>query len=127
MEADWPDAYRVNRWVKLLGRDDTAEEALADFTRFPRWMWRNREVARFLRWLRSENAERRPEDRAGFYGLDLYSLHSSMARAVEYLDKVDSAAAHRARKGYACFDGFGDEVQSYGYTASLNLSYSCRD
>ena len=127
VEADWPDAYRANRWVRLLGSDDTAEDALADFTRFPRWMWRNREVVRFLRWLRSENAERPAAARAGFYGLDLYSLHSSMARVVEYLDKVDPSAAHRARQGYACFDAFGDDVQSYGYAASLNLGYSCRD
>ncbi len=89
VEADWPDAYRANQWVRLFGTDSTAEEALADFTRFPRWMWRNREVVRFLRWLRSENAERRPDARAGFYGLDLYSLHRSMARVIEYLDKVD--------------------------------------
>ena len=59
VEADWPDAYRANQWVRLHGDDSTAEDALADFTRFPRWMWRNREVVRFLRWLRSENAERR--------------------------------------------------------------------
>jgi erythromycin esterase-like protein len=126
-EADWPDAYRANQWVRLLGDDDTAETALADFTRFPRWMWRNREVVRFLRWLRSENAERRPDARAGFYGLDLYSLHRSMARVIEYLDKVDPRAANSARRGYACFDAFGEDVQRYGYAASLNIERSCED
>jgi erythromycin esterase-like protein len=126
-EADWPDAYRANQWVRLLGDDDTAENALADFTRFPRWMWRNREVVRFLRWLRSENAERPLEARAGFYGLDLYSLHRSMARVIEYLDKVDPGAANRARRGYACFDAFGEDVQRYGYAASLNIERSCED
>ena len=127
VEADWPDAYRANQWVRLLGTDSTAEEALSDFTRFPRWMWRNREVVRFLRWLRSENAERRQDTRAGFYGLDLYSLHRSMARVIEYLDKVDSNAAKRARQGYACFDAFGEDVQRYGYAASLNVERSCED
>jgi erythromycin esterase-like protein len=127
IEADWPDAYRANQWVRLLGHDDTAEEALADFTRFPRWMWRNREVVRFLRWLRSENAERRADARVGFYGLDLYSLHRSMARVIEYLDKVDPGAAKRARQGYACFDVFGEDVQLYGYAASLNIERSCED
>jgi erythromycin esterase-like protein len=127
VEADWPDAYRANQWVRLLGTECTAEEALADFTRFPRWMWRNREVVRFLRWLRSENAERRPDARAGFYGLDLYSLHRSIARVIEYLDKVDPNAAKRARQGYACFDAFGEDVQRYGYTASLNIERSCED
>ena len=126
-EADWPDAYRANRWVRLLGEDSTAEEALNDFTRFPRWMWRNREVVRFLRWLRAENAGWSADTRVGFYGLDLYSLHRSMARVIEYLDKVDPTAAARARRGYACFDVFGDDVQLYGYAASLSLERSCED
>lgn len=126
-EADWPDAYRANRWVRLLGNDETAEAALADFTRFPRWMWRNREVVRFLRWLRGENAGRSAATRVGFYGLDLYSLHRSMAGVIEYLDKVDPPAAARARAGYACFDVFGDDVQRYGYAANLNLERSCED
>ena len=97
VEADWPDAYRANRWVRHASADDTAEAALGDFIRFPRWMWRNREVVRFLRWLRAENAGRTAEDRVGFYGLDLYSLHRSMACVVEYLDKVDPAGAEQAR------------------------------
>jgi erythromycin esterase-like protein len=126
-EADWPDAYRAHRWVRRSGEDQTAEEALGDFTRFPRWMWRNREVVRFLRWLRAENAGRALDERVGFYGLDLYSLHRSMSRVIEYLDTVDPAAAARARQGYACFDVFGDDVQSYGYAASLNLARSCED
>jgi erythromycin esterase-like protein len=127
VEADWPDAYRLNAWVRLTGTDDTAEAALADFTRFPRWMWRNREVVRFLRWLRAENGARNAGTRAGFYGLDLYSLHRSMTRVVEYLDKMDPSAARRARESYACFDAFGDDVQRYGYTASLDLGRSCED
>lgn len=126
-EADWPDAYRANRWVRLLSDDVTAEEALGDFTRFPRWMWRNREVVRFLRWLRAENGGRPADERVGFYGLDLYSLHRSMAGVIEYLDKVDPAAAARARTGYACFDVFGDDVQAYGYAATFNLERSCED
>ena len=127
VEADWPDAYRANRWVRLSGDDQTAEEALDDFTRFPRWMWRNREVVRFLRWLRAENTGRTANARVGFYGLDLYSLHRSMARVLEYLDKVDPAAAARARRDYACFDVFGDNVQRYGYAASLSVERSCED
>jgi erythromycin esterase-like protein len=90
-------------------------------------MWRNREVVRFLRWLRAENAGRSADMRVGFYGLDLYSLHRSMARVIEYLEKVDPAAAGQARRGYACFDVFGDDVQVYGYEASLSLERSCED
>jgi len=125
-EADWPDAYRVNRWVHGAGADDTAEEALGDFTRFPRWMWRNREVVRFLRWLRAENAGRPADARVGFYGLDLYSLHRSMACVVEYLDRVDPAAAQRARRGYACFDAFGDDPQVYGRLAHFDLGIALK-
>jgi len=127
VEADWPDAYRANRWVRQLGDDTTAEQALGDFGRFPRWMWRNHEVARFLHWLRLENERRPAPARVGFYGLDLYSLHRSMARVVEYLDTIDPSAAAQARRGYACFDTFGDDVQLYGYAASLHLERSCED
>jgi erythromycin esterase-like protein len=127
VEADWPDAYRACRWVRHEGTDRTAEEALADFTRFPRWMWRNQEVVRFLRWLRAENAEREPDDRVGFYGLDLYSLHRSMTQVVAYLEKVDPDAARRARRNYGCFDVFGEDVQSYGYAAALGLERSCEN
>jgi hypothetical protein len=66
VEADWPDAYRANRWVRGLGSDAIAEEALADFTRFPRWMWRNHEVVRFLRWLRAWNSDREGDAQVGF-------------------------------------------------------------
>jgi erythromycin esterase-like protein len=127
VEADWPDAYRANRWVRRAGTDATAEEALAGFTRFPRWMWRNREVVRFLRWLRAVNSDRTADGAAGFYGLDLYSLHRSIACVIEYLDNVDPAAAARARRGYACFDIFGEDVQLYGYAASMDLDRSCED
>ena len=127
VEADWPDAYRANRWSRGLGNDATAEQALEDFTRFPRWMWRNQEVVRFLRWLKAANADRPREAQVGFYGLDLYSLHRSMSQVIDYLDRVDPDAARHARRGYACFDAFGDDVQLYGYAASLNLRRSCED
>jgi erythromycin esterase-like protein len=126
-EADWPDAYRANRWARLLGDDETAEAALGDFTRFPRWMWRNREVVRFLRWLRGYNSERPLSGRVGFYGLDLYSLHRSIGCVVEYLEKVDPHAAQLARQRYACFDVFGDNPQTYGYAASTRIAESCED
>ena len=78
VEADWPDAYRANQWVRGQSRDDTAQEALSDFVRFPRWMWRNRVVVRFLEWLRHYNLQEPGQRGAGFYGLDLYSLHRSI-------------------------------------------------
>lgn len=127
VEADWPDAYRANRWVRHEGTDTGAVAALDDFTRFPRWMWRNRDVVDFLTWLRGVNETRPPDGRAGFYGLDLYSLHSSISAVLAYLGKVDPAGAERARYRYACFEDFGEDTQSYGYAATVGLSRSCED
>jgi erythromycin esterase-like protein len=126
-EADWPDAYRANRWVRLDGADATADGALSDFTRFPRWMWRNREVVRFLDWLRGWNAGRPKAARAGFYGLDLYSLHRSIACVLEYLDTVDPEAAKQARRQYGCFDLFGEDGQTYGVATLRGLAATCED
>ena len=127
VEADWPDAYRVNRWVRHESDDPDPDSALSDFTRFPQWMWRNTVVADFVAWLRQHNASRTERARAGFYGLDLYSLHSSMAAVLEYLDKIDPAAAARARYRYSCFEHYGEEPQVYGYAAAFDLSRSCED
>jgi erythromycin esterase-like protein/predicted phosphoribosyltransferase len=125
VEADWPDAYRVNRYVRGVGADQDGVEALADFRRFPAWMWRNADVLDFVGWLREFNTHRRPEDRAGFYGLDLYSLRASAEAVLSYLQKVDPEAAVRARQRYACFDRFGDEMQAYAYATGSGLHASC--
>jgi erythromycin esterase-like protein len=127
VEADWPDAYRVNRWVRGASEEAGAEAALNDFTRFPRWMWRNTAVVEFVTWLRDHNASRAVTDRAGFYGLDLYSLHRSIEVVLAYLGKVDPAAAERARYRYGCFEMFGEDPQAYGYASSLGLSRDCED
>ncbi len=127
VEADWPDAYRVNRWVRHVSEEPNAEAALGDFTRFPRWMWRNRDVVAFLEWLHEHNGRQPVDARTGFYGLDLYSLHASMEAVLRYLRKVDPAAAERAQERYACFEHFGDDTQSYGYAATLGLTRSCED
>jgi erythromycin esterase-like protein len=124
-EADWPDAYRVNRWVRGVSTETGPQAALDDFTRFPRWMWRNADVVDFVKWLRTFNDGRTPEQRVGFYGLDLYSLHRSIDAVLTYLAKVDPAAAQRARHRYGCFEMFGDDPQAYGYASSLGLSRDC--
>ena len=108
VEADWPDAWRVNRYVRGGGEDGDATEALSGFLRFPQWMWRNADVLDFVGWLRAYNdAHAEPSRQVGFYGLDLYSLHASMAAVLRFLDVVDPDAAVRARNRYACFDHFG--------------------
>jgi erythromycin esterase-like protein len=128
VEADWPDAYRVNRYVRGVGTDTSGEAALAGFQRFPTWMWRNTEVLAFVEWLRAYNATVPDgQPKIGFYGLDLYSLYTSMVAVLRYLEKVDPAAAHRARARYGCFEHFGEDTQAYGYVASFDLSKSCED
>jgi erythromycin esterase-like protein len=127
-EADWPDAYRVNRFVRGAGRDTTAIDALADFRRFPAWMWRNADVLDFVEWLRQHNDHVGGAAAVGFYGLDLYSLGASTEAVVTYLAKVDPDAAARARRRYACFDHAEEEgAQAYGHGATLGLRPSCED
>jgi erythromycin esterase-like protein/predicted phosphoribosyltransferase len=123
VEADWPDAYRVNSYVRAANDDTTADEALSDFRRFPVWMWRNADVANFVAWLREHNDVR--ERKTGFYGLDLYSLYTSMEEVVSYLEEVDPEAAERARFRYSCFDQFGRDPQVYAYEAGIAGAEPC--
>ncbi|HEY4441753.1 MAG TPA: erythromycin esterase family protein [Candidatus Elarobacter sp.] len=126
VEADWPDALRVNRYVHGRGEDGDAADALGGFKRFPTWMWRNADVVDFIGWLRERNDRRSAPAKAGFYGLDLYSLHSSVQAVIGYLDRVDPDAARRARQYYGCFDDVTDP-QSYGYGVALGMTASCHD
>jgi erythromycin esterase-like protein len=126
VEADWPDAYRVNRYVRWVGTDEDAGAALSDFKRFPTWMWRNTEVVQFVEWMRAYNSTvPSDQDRVGFYGMDLYSLHASIDAVLRYLNTVDPEAARRARDRYGCFDHFGEDTQTYGYATAFGTSESC--
>jgi erythromycin esterase-like protein len=128
VEADWPDAYRVNRYVRRENNDVDAIEALTDFKRFPTWMWRNTVVVEFVEWLRAHNDTLSPgATKIGFYGLDLYSLRASMEAVLRYLEKIDPETAKQARDRYACFDQFGEDPQAYGYLTGLGLAKSCED
>jgi erythromycin esterase-like protein len=94
VEADWPDAFRVNRFVRGRAGDEDATEALGGFRRFPQWMWRNADVLDFVGWLRAYNdGLERDERPVGFYGLDLYSLHASIEAVLSYLRVVDPGTA----------------------------------
>lgn len=125
VEADWPDAWRINRFVHGQGMDD-ATAALGDFQRFPRWMWRNQEVLGFIAWLAEYNRQRQAAARVGFYGLDLYSLYRSAEAVIRYLEAVDAEQAARARHRYACLDHVRDP-QRYGYEAALGLRPACQE
>jgi len=125
-EADWPDALRVNRYLHGRGNDQSSLEALTDFKRFPRWMWRNADILDLVGWLRAHNEKLAdPSPKVGVYGLDLYSLFGSIESVIAYLDKVDPAEAAQARQRYACFEDFGQDPQTYGLTAGVDPSLSC--
>lgn len=129
VEADWPDAYRVNRYVRGAGADGSPEEALGGFKRFPQWMWRNTDVVELVAWLRAHN-DALPDGapRVGFYGVDLYSMFGSIQAVIQYLEGVDPEAAHRARQRYGCFHRVtGEDPQAYGYAAELGITDACVD
>ena len=119
VEADWPDAFRVNRYVRGLSDDGNANEALRGFKRFPTWMWRNTVVLDY------NSSLKKGAPKVGFYGLDLYSLYTSIEAVLGYLNKVDPEAGRRARYRYSCFEHFAEDTQAYGYAASFGLSESC--
>ena len=126
VEADFPDAYRINSYVRGVGKDQMAVESLSGFKRFPAWMWRNADVLDFVGWLRAFNDDLGNDaNKVGFYGLDLYSLHTSMEVVLDYLQKVDPEGAGRARERYSCFDHYGEDTQSYGYAAAFGIAESC--
>ena len=127
-EADWPDALRIHRYIQGRGQDSTALEALGEFKRFPRWMWRNADILDLVGWLREHNDHLGPKTpKVGVYGLDLYSLHSSIEAVVSYLEKTDPQAAKQARRRYACFEDFGENPEIYGMTAGVDQSLSCEE
>jgi erythromycin esterase-like protein len=127
-EADWPDAYRVDRYVRGVSDDADAVEALSGFKRFPTWMWRNTDVVEFVEWLRAHNdALPQGATKTGFYGLDLYSLRASMEAVLRYLEEVDPDAAKEARARYACFDHSGEDDQVYGFLTAAGATRSCQE
>lgn len=118
VEGDWPDTYRLNRYVK--GYEDagnSAQEVLHSFDRWPSWMWANWEVAAFAEWLKKDNS--RHSKKVGFYGLDVYSLWESMESVMDYLKKNMPDAVETARQAYRCFEPYAEDVQSYAWSTRL--------
>lgn len=127
IEGDWPDAYRVGRYIRGAREDTDAEEALRGFRRFPTWMWRNADVLDLVGWLRAHNDGLHPTaSRIGFYGLDLYSLNASIEAVITYLDGQDPAAAQRARKRYECLQPYASDSAAYGQAVLLGVGEPCR-
>ncbi|HYN81389.1 MAG TPA: erythromycin esterase family protein [Gemmatimonadaceae bacterium] len=124
VEGDWPDCYKVNRYVKGDG-GETAEDVLHAFERWPTWMWANQEVAQLVRWLRAHNERALDERKVGFYGLDVYSLWESMDSVIRYLERVDPAAVAHARRAYSCFEPYNEDAQEYARATAL-VPISCQ-
>lgn len=127
VEGDWPDCYRLNRYVKgYESGDKKPEELLFDFRRWPTWMWANWEIAALITWLKEYNKTRYPDKKSGFYGLDVYSLWESMDVITTYLEKTDPVAAGNAKKALLCFEPYDRDEYKYA-RAQYDLSDSCRD
>ncbi|HTU82193.1 MAG TPA: erythromycin esterase family protein, partial [Candidatus Acidoferrales bacterium] len=126
VEGDWPDAYRINRYVRGAGDDAEAIDSLTGFRRFPTWMWRNADVLDFIGWLREYNdGVTGHRHKAGFYGLDLYSMYASIDAVLRYLDDIDPDAARRARLRYDCLTPYEASTESYAY-ALFSGEASCK-
>lgn len=125
VEGDWPDCFRVNRWVKgRAGADRSARDVLAGVDRWPTWMWANEEVAELAGWLRDHN--RATGAAVGFYGLDVYSLWDSMRSVLDYLDRNQPDGAAAARAAFRCFDPYGEDPQRYAWATRM-VPNSCED
>ena len=114
VEADWPDAATIDRYVRHRGKREGEQAA---FERFPTWMWRNREFDGFIRWMRRHNNGRAYEEMTGFYGLDLYNMSASMRVVIDFLEQEDPEAAKLARKRYGCLEPWADNPARYGAVA----------
>jgi len=125
VEGDWPDCYRVNRYVKGFDEQDKApEKVLKAFNRWPTWMWANWEIVSLMHWMKTYNLKQPADKRAGFYGLDVYSLWESLETLIEYLEKTDPAAARIAEKVMDCFAGYQKNEKLY---AINSLTASCKE
>jgi erythromycin esterase len=128
VEGDWPDCYRVNRYTKgMTNSGSSAYEVLHAFSRWPTWMWANREIVDLIEWLRSHNKGVENQDKkVGFYGLDVYSLWESLDAVMRYLRKNYSDAMKSAIEAYRCFEPYGRDVQEYA-RATAFIPESCED
>lgn len=122
VEADWPDAAQIDRYVRHM---ESTPSEWAAFARFPTWMWRNVEMREFVDWLHEHNQPLELDERAGFYGLDLYSLFSSVRAVLDYLDDVDPDLAAMARSRYGCLSPWEADPAAYGHAALTGKYEAC--
>jgi len=120
VEGDWPDCYRVHRSVTLADdAPDDPREALLGFERWPTWMWANSDVVAFTRWLREYNRSRPPQERVGFFGLDVYSLWDSLQATLDYLREHQPDQVSAALEAFQCFEPYAEDPQAYAMATRL--------
>lgn len=122
IEGDWPDAARIDNYVR---HGNVPRSEWTAFARFPMWMWRNREVREFVDWLRGYNAEVNPDARVAFHGLDLYSLYNSIQVVLDYLQRVDPKTAEVARQRYGCLTPWQSDPAVYGQATLTGQYQTC--
>lgn len=123
VEGDWATLYRLNRYVKGLdGAGPSAREIMKDFDRWPPWMWANEEVEELIEWLREYNAERPPERRVGFYGMDVYGPETSYRKVLAMMDEWDEELAEQVREAYACLEDFVDDFGLYARAVAFGMA-----
>jgi protein-L-isoaspartate(D-aspartate) O-methyltransferase len=123
-EADWPDATQIDNYVR---HHDIAPSEWTSFARFPTWMWRNVETREFVDWLHEYNSELSIDRRTGVFGLDLYSLYTSVQEVTKYLDDVDPALARLARLRYGCLSPWESDPAAYGHAALTGRYRECEE
>jgi erythromycin esterase-like protein len=127
VEGDWPDCYRINRYVKGYTDEANALEVLSKFNRWPTWMWANWEIAALATWMKEFNAQQPASAKAGFYGLDVYSLWESLEAMIGYLKKEDPHAAALVLNALNCFEPYEEDGPKYARAAAYKMSASCTD
>jgi len=127
VEGDWPDCYRLNRFIKgHADQDKSADQLLHGFNRWPTWMWANWEIDALLNWLKAYNSEQPLNWRVGFYGLDVYSLWESIEALIDYLKVNDPKTAELAKQAIHCFEPYSEDPREYA-KAQIYLDASCRN
>ncbi len=126
VEGEWQDCYRVNQYVRAWrGAGNSAREVLNTYDRWPSWMWANREIEELVEWLRQHNDALPENEKAGFYGLDVYGLWDSMEAALQYIERADPAAVPLARQAHTCFKPYAESEEEYASASELG-SGPCR-
>lgn len=126
VEGDWPDCYQINRYVQGELPDLTAEDVCRAFARWPTWMWANWEIVALAEWMRQHNRDRPEDERAGFYGLDLYSLWESLKAITDYLKEHHPEAVAAAQEAFQCFEPYAEDPQRYAMATQF-VPKDCED